>query len=155
MDSKDLLSLYIERILPRLVVSEDCLECQLADNGNGYCYIHVRPNRYAVHRLTYQVYFGEIPGGLSVLHRCDNPRCCNPYHLFAGTQKDNMEDMAAKGRKHKIRLYGEKNPSAKLTWKQVRQIRESSLVQKDLALQFGVSQILIGKIKRKEIWVEA
>ncbi len=50
------------------------------------------------HRYSWQIHFGLIPDGKNVLHRCDNPRCVNPHHLFIGTQDDNMKDMATKGR---------------------------------------------------------
>jgi hypothetical protein len=50
------------------------------------------------HRLAWELANGPIPPGMQVLHRCDNPRCCNPEHLFVGTQQDNMADMALKKR---------------------------------------------------------
>lgn len=49
-------------------------------------------------RLVWQMYVGIIPNGLCILHRCDNPRCCNPEHLFLGTKKHNTDDMINKGR---------------------------------------------------------
>jgi hypothetical protein len=54
--------------------------------------------RIKAHRMSYLLYVGPIPGGLYCLHICDEPRCCNPAHLFLGTIKDNTEDMVGKGR---------------------------------------------------------
>jgi hypothetical protein len=53
---------------------------------------------HLAHRVAFGLSNGGIPDGMDILHRCDNPRCCNPKHLFAGTAKDNVDDMMAKGR---------------------------------------------------------
>jgi hypothetical protein len=72
-------------------------------NSQGYCLAHNRAaggrnTKILVHRLAYEQVYGPIAPGLNVCHRCDRPTCCNPEHLFLGTQKDNLRDMFAKGR---------------------------------------------------------
>lgn len=68
-------------------------------NTDGYGVFKIRSKgRFRAHRLTYELFVGAIPVGFHVLHRCDNPECCNPKHLFLGTQESNMKDMARKGR---------------------------------------------------------
>ena len=69
-------------------------------NKQGYSLVNQRPGnrKILVHRLAYEQVNGPIPEGHVICHRCDTPNCVNPSHLFAGTQKDNLRDMFAKGR---------------------------------------------------------
>lgn len=71
-------------------------------NGAGYGVFGIRQAGQSVpvraHRLSYEAYLGPVPEGLFVLHRCDTRSCVNPAHLFVGTQRDNIQDMIAKGR---------------------------------------------------------
>lgn len=74
-----------------------------APDKDGYGFLMVRPGDGKVsvvkaHRMAYEREYGPIPSGLCVLHRCDNPACVRPSHLFLGTQLDNLADMRAKGR---------------------------------------------------------
>lgn len=93
----------------------------------------------------------EIPDGILVCHRCDNPKCCNPAHLFLGTPRENMRDMARKGRA----IYppvGSHHPRSKLTEAQAIAIRESDEAQAVLAARYGVAQSLISGIKSGKKW---
>jgi hypothetical protein len=78
------------------VTPSGCWEWTRARSHDGYgVYKKLR-----AHRVAYELAFGPIPDGLSVLHHCDNPPCVNPARLFLGTQSDNMRDCYRKGRNH-------------------------------------------------------
>jgi len=111
------------------------------------------------HRIAWELTYGKIPSQLFVLHKCDNPPCCNPNHLFLGTQADNMMDMDRKGRRNNpLFPAGENHPNAKLTQEQVNQIRKrlsfGERVQ-DIAEQFNVAACTISNIKSRRKWKEA
>jgi hypothetical protein len=91
-----------------------------ARSGKGYGTVHGSlPRALYTHRLAWELAWGPIPPGLCVLHRCDNPPCCNPAHLFLGTKAQNSADMVAKGRSAR----GERQHNARLNEAQVREIR--------------------------------
>lgn len=103
------------------------------------------------HRLAYELSYGPIPDGLWVLHRCDNPPCCNPDHLFLGSHITNMADMRTKERS----LIGSKNHRAKLTEVDALLIRRrlaSGEFQISIAKSFGVSQATVSGIKAGTRW---
>jgi hypothetical protein len=85
--------------------------------------------------LVYEHHYGPIPGGMVVMHKCDNPRCVNIEHLRLGTQKENVQDSIDKRRWS----MNDRHKWSKLSVQDVREIRESPLCSKDLAAQYSVS----------------
>ena len=109
----------------------------------GYGQIHHEGRLQQAHRVAWTLANGPIPDGMWVLHRCDNPPCTNPDHLFLGSRKDNMMDAARKGR---IATH------AKLTPDQVHAIRSSQQRGADLAREYNVSPALISMIIHRQRW---
>lgn len=101
---------------------DECWPWKRSLNGKGYGLLQFDPMRTTqkAHRVSYLLTFGAIPERKHVLHRCDNPSCCNPYHLYVGTNSDNAHDRMTRGRQQR----GEATARAKLTPKMVREIRE-------------------------------
>lgn len=87
---------FYESILPGK--PNECWEWLGTRDDRGYGKIIIKGVRHKGHRLSWVVHNGSIPDGLNVLHKCDNPPCVNPHHLFLGTQRDNIMDMVSKGR---------------------------------------------------------
>lgn len=99
------------------------------------------------HRMAYRWAKGTIPASLDICHTCDNPPCCNPAHLWAGTARENIRDAAAKGRLSKRCL----------DWPQVREIRAAwarGVGQAALSRRHGVSQAHISFIVNNRRWIE-
>lgn len=80
---------------------DDCWNWTACKNSDGYGEIRMYPSKDKAHRIAYKLTHGEIIDGMEVCHKCDNPSCCNPKHLFLGTHRDNILDMYAKGRRVK------------------------------------------------------
>lgn len=105
----------------------------------------------AAHRISWQIHFGEIPKDMHVLHRCDNPPCMNPGHLFLGTVFENVQDMDAKGRRR-----WNVEHAKKLTEEQVLEIRSAPLyrgIQKYLRNKFHVSDGVISEVISRKMWI--
>lgn len=125
-----------------------------------YGFFGFRGKNQLAHRIAWVIANGDIPEGMQVLHKCDNPGCCNPAHLFLGTPADNMQDKCNKGRQShcgtKSPCHGTKSPHAKLTEETIREIRlryqAGGIRHKDLAAEYGVAKSLIARIIRRESW---
>lgn len=101
--------------------SDDCWEWTACKNSAGYGQIRINGKAELAHRVSWELANGPIPDAMYVLHRCDNPSCVRPDHLFLGTSSDNTQDMISKGRR--VILYGEDAGTAKLTNAQVEAMR--------------------------------
>jgi len=115
---------------------------------NGYGQINNEGKAAYAHRVAYELENGLLPKGSFVLHSCDNRKCVNPAHLFAGTFQDNMDDMVSKLRQ----AHGMKNGHAKLSDEQVKEIRSATGTHREIAARFSVSQPLVSMIRSGRIW---
>lgn len=105
------------------------------------------------HRLSWVIHYGEIPIEMDVCHKCDNPNCCNPEHLFLGTHQENMQDMVRKGRH--IGPRGTKTSHSRLSEDKISKIRillKSGISKQKIADIFKVNYTTIYKINRGETW---
>ena len=121
----------------------------------GYGRFQANKKMKIAHRASWEIYHGEIPEGICVLHKCDNPRCSNPEHLFLGTIQDNNLDMMQKNRNPMLNKQGEQHLNAKLKDKQVIEIKkllQEKLTQKEIAKMFDVERTTISNIKRNTTW---
>lgn len=148
-----------ERIAKKCNISDSgCHEFMGHRDKDGYGKIRLKGKMQAVHRVIYRLKVGDIPDKYCVCHRCDNPSCCNPDHLFLGTHQDNMIDMTLKGRRAKGEKIGcrrEGHPLSKLTEEQICEIRAiSHMKQRDIADLYGITQSHVSNIKNNVRWKE-
>ena len=118
---------------------ESCWPWLRAKSSSGYGKLYFGGKDWRSHRLAFYLKTGEKPQ--VVCHRCDNPACCNPAHLFGGTFKDNTQDMIRKGRRHS--QVGERHSQSKLKPEQVIEIRKAKARGEravDIAKRFSISR---------------
>lgn len=138
-----------DRFFSRFVkLEEGCWQWRAHTDKDGYGILPGLNSNTRAHRLSYEIHIGPIPENMLVCHRCDNPGCVNPDHLFVGTAKDNSQDALKKGR-HYI---GEKNPNSKLTDENVNEILKSEFNSQQLATKFSVTRATINRIRRRNGW---
>jgi hypothetical protein len=129
------------------------------EKGYGHVILYPRTTKAGrkhtrAHRYAWTLTHGEIPDGVLICHRCDNPPCCNPNHLFPGTGSDNMQDMWQK--KRHSDLQGEKNGRARLTWEDVLEIRRryaaGGVTFQSLADERGMNKSAMHRLVRGLTW---
>lgn len=137
-----------------LINENNCFICTShAKDKDGYVRYGKDRKNTKMHRHIYEECFGEIPKGMLIRHKCDNPACINPEHLELGTNRDNKDDMIKRNRV----LKNENHPNVKLTWVDIYKIRDlykSGKTQKELAKMYNVSPRNINKIVNNETWKE-
>lgn len=145
--------------------SGECWEWKGQITARGYGHFVVcHGHKVPAHRFSYELAHGPL-GELLACHRCDNRKCVRPEHLFAGTQKDNIQDALSKGRmasgersgahtKPESRRRGSLSGMAKLTENEVAQIKRlrGTMSQQAIADKFGVTQVNISAILTGKTW---
>lgn len=116
-------------------------------NAWGYGRLNYKSQHFAAHRYSYEYFHGQIPDNIYVCHKCDNPKCVNPDHLFLGDAKSNMADKVRKGRHV---------GSRKLSADDVKEIRNllysNSATRRELSIRFDVGRTCIDDVFNRKTW---
>lgn len=133
---------------------DDCHEWTRAATLLGYGVVRMEGRNFFAHRVAFFLSYGPFPNALKVCHKCDNPKCCRPDHLFLGTQADNLHDMFRKDRRPSAKGMG--TAAAKLTDHQVREIRTrysaGGHTHRSLAKEYGICHSAIYGIVNRIYW---
>lgn len=146
--------LWISYFLTRFTKTDACWIWKGSSRNKSSLYGSIRKGNltYAAHRVSFAIFHRKSPDGLHVCHKCDNPRCVNPDHLFMGTDKDNMQDASLKGRL----ITGNNHPRAKIDESKALEIFRMWTPRKNgtksLSKKLGISRQIIGSIINGYRW---
>lgn len=144
----------MNRFFDKVVMPKDATRCwgwKAYKDNDGYGRLNVRGIPVRVSRLSWEISRGEIPHGKVVCHRCDNPECTNPLHLYLGSHKDNMRDRNRRGRTRS----GEEHGNAILSEREVLEIislARFGVTQRAIADRYGVESSRVSKIVAGKSW---
>jgi hypothetical protein len=127
---------------------------QMGHSKNGYGFVNLNGRHLLFHRAMWTLSKGPIPKGMCVCHKCDNPACGEPTHLFLGTQSDNMKDMAIKKRA----AHGERHHNSRITSDTVKEIRRQAslgISQRSIGKNLGLGQSHVNSILKGRLWRHA
>lgn len=159
----------VERFWSKVDYGDTCWSWLGSVRGKGYGQFGIEANHIEdAHRVAYRLAYGPIPEGVLVCHKCDNPNCVRPDHLFLGSHRDNLLDASKKGRLTQLvtmhqphRHWGEVH-ATKLTLIKVREIQEKAqrfdyhkTNWAELAREYGVSRGTISDIVMGRRWKNA
>ncbi len=122
--------------------STGCWEWQASCNRKGYGTVRICDKVYRVHRIMYELFVGGIEDNQCVCHKCDNPKCVNPEHLFLGTRADNSKDAAVKDR------LKQKLESSDIFF--IRELHQDGLTQGEIGRFIGVTQSYVSNVLNKK-----
>lgn len=160
----------IERFWSKVRKTAECWYWVGFRDRQGYGRFYEPKNATSAHRASWHIHYGEIPRDLCVLHKCDNPSCVRPDHLYVGTNADNVRDRTERKRHWANRnprefqrhakavgglaskRPGEKNPRAKLTADDIRSIRASKEAKYILIEKYGISRSNLWLIQTGQRW---
>ena len=143
----------VNRFWEKVNKDGECWNWTAATRSTGYGCLKVARRLISAHRFSFVLHFGDVPEGKIVCHTCDNRACVRPEHLFAGTPKQNVDDMDSKGRAN--RPCGENHGSSKLTDAKVRQFFAMRLLgfsNRKIAALSGVGASTVNEIMAGRTW---
>jgi len=148
-----------QRFWEKVVKTDFCWVWAARLDPQGYGRFRVLDKMQKASRVAWELTHGSIPKGegahgICVCHKCDNPKCVNPDHLFLGTHKENMEDCKSKGRYKNTPQIGMSAKNAKLTDLQVYEIRllAGTMRQIDIAKRYNINQPTVSRIILRQSW---